>query len=256
MTFLVRRLPQKIPAKLILVFVSNRLDWPDHLDPRVKSFLKLNELIFKPYDAIDLQHILRIRVEKALCPKAVEPGVIEKIAAMASREHGDARKAVALLAKCAYLAEKAGTRITLGLVDEAATELDQDRYLTLLRSAPPQLQAAMGAIVEATRRSEHGPIGTGEAYDAYKAFCKRAELRPLTGRAFGDLISELDIYSLLRSRVLSRGRYGRTREIILDLPHELTDRLYNQILLNLEMHGQSNQKKCTGEHPSEIERIA
>jgi len=31
MTFLVRRLPQKIPAKLILVFVSNRLDWPDHL---------------------------------------------------------------------------------------------------------------------------------------------------------------------------------------------------------------------------------
>ena len=29
MTFLVRRLPQKIPAKLIIVFVSNRLDWPE-----------------------------------------------------------------------------------------------------------------------------------------------------------------------------------------------------------------------------------
>ena len=52
--------------------------WPDHLDPRVKSFLKLNELIFKPYDAVDLQHIFRIRVEKALEAKAVEPGVIEK----------------------------------------------------------------------------------------------------------------------------------------------------------------------------------
>jgi len=80
MTFLVRRLPQRISAKLILVFVSNRLDWPDHLDPRVKSFLKINELIFKPYDAVDLQ---RIRVEKALRPESVEPGVIEKIAAMA-----------------------------------------------------------------------------------------------------------------------------------------------------------------------------
>lgn len=105
----------------------------------MKSFLKLNELIFEPYDAVDLQHILRIRVEKALHAKAVEAGVIEKIAAMASREHGDARRAVALLAKSAYLAEKAGTKITLGLVDRAATELDQDRYLTLLRSAPPQL---------------------------------------------------------------------------------------------------------------------
>ena len=236
MTFLVRRLPQRIPAKLILVFVSNRLDWPDHLDPRVKSFLKLNELIFKPYDAIDLQHILRIRVEKSLNPEAIEAGVIEKIAAMASRDHGDARRAVALLAKSAYLAEKAGTQITLTLVDQAAIELDWDRYLTLVRSAPPQLQAAMAAVVEATRKIKDGSIGTSEAYDAYRAFCQRAKLRPLTGRAFGDLISELDIYSLLRSRVLSRGRYGRTREIMLDLPQELIERLYSQVLLNFEMH--------------------
>ena len=235
MTFLVRRLPQRIPAKLILVFVSNRLDWPDHLDPRVKSFLKLNELIFKPYDAIDLQHILRIRVEKSLNPETIETGVIEKIAAMASRDHGDARRAVALLVKSAYLAEKAGTIITLTLVDKAAIELDRDRYLTLVRSAPPQLQAAMAAVVEATRKIKGGSIGTGEAYDAYKAFCQRAKLRPLTGRAFGDLISELDIYSLLRSRVLSRGRYGRTREIVLDLPRELIDRLYGQVVQNFEM---------------------
>lgn len=80
-----------------------------------------------------------------------------------------------------------------------------------------------------------GSIGTGETYDTYKAFCQRVGLRPLTGRAFGDLISELDIYSLLRSRVLSRGRYGRTREIVLDLPGEVIDRLYSQILLNFEM---------------------
>ena len=237
MTFLVRRLPQRIPAKLILVLVSNRLDWPDHLDPRVKSFLKLNELIFKPYDAVDLQHILSIRVEKALYPDAVEQGVVQKIAAMASRDHGDARKAVALLAKSAYLAEKASSKISLSLVDKAATELDQDRYLTLLRSAPLQLQAAMAAAIEGVLKVKGEPLGTGEAYEAYKAFCQRASLRPLTGRAFGDLISELDIYSLLRSRVLSRGRYGRTREIVLDLPQEIVERLYSQILQNFEMNG-------------------
>jgi archaeal cell division control protein 6 len=240
MTFLVRRLPQRIPAKLILVLVSNRLDWPDHLDPRVKSFLKLNELIFKPYNAVDLQHILRIRVEKALCPEAIESGVVEKIAAMASRDHGDARRAVALLAKSAYLAEKAGTKITLLLVDKAATELDRDRYLALLRSAPSQMQAAMAGVIEATQRTKRESIGTGEAYDAYRAFSQRAELRPLTGRAFGDLISELDIYSLLRSRVLSRGRYGRTREIVLDLPREMIEKIYSEILEHFEMQDQGN----------------
>jgi cell division control protein 6 len=154
-----------------------------------------------------------------------------------------------------YLAEKAGSKISLSLVDQAATELDQDRHLTLLRSAPAQLQAAMAAVIEAMQRIKAGSIGTGEAYDAYKAFCQRAGLRPLTGRAFGDLISELDIYSLLRSRVLSRGRYGRTREIVLDLPQELTDRLYGQILLNFEMYGQGAQKKRTDEHLLGTERM-
>ena len=59
--------------------------------------------------------------------------------------------------------------------------------------------------------------------------------RMLTGRAFGDLVSEMDIYSLIRSRVLSRGRYGRTREIILDLPQGLTEKIYACVLLNFEI---------------------
>jgi len=213
------------------------LDWPDHLDPRVKSFLKLNEIIFKPYDAVDLQHILRIRVEKALRGGCVEPGVIEKIAALASREHGDARKAVALLAKSAYLAEKAGTKITLTLVDEASLDLDKDRYTTLLRSAPLQLRAAMAAIIEAVRKAGQDAVGTGEAYEAYTSLCSRMGERPLTSRAFGDLVAELDIYSLLHSRVLSKGRYGRTRQITLDLPVELIDKIYGETLSSLGLSG-------------------
>lgn len=237
LTFLVRRLPQRIQAKLILVFVSNKLNWPDHLDPRVKSFLKMNELIFKPYDAVDLQHILRIRVDKALRPASVESGVVEKIAAMASQDHGDARQAVALLAKSAYLAEKAASKLTLPLVDDAAMELDRDRYLTLLRSAPVQLQAAMAAVIEAIGRAKGKPVGTGDAYDAYKRFCERTGLRAMTGRAFGDLLDELDMYSLIRCRVLSRGRYGRTREIMLDLSEELIEKICQTIRMNFEIRG-------------------
>lgn len=97
---------------------------------------------------------------------------------MARRGHGDARRAVAPLAKSAYLAEKAGTNITFPLVDQAAAELDQDRPLTLLRSAPAQPQAAMAAVIEALERLNAESIGTGEAYDAYNAFCQTAGLRP------------------------------------------------------------------------------
>ena len=234
LSFLIRRLPQRIAAKLVLVFASNRLNWPDQLDPRIKSFLKLNELIFKPYDAMNLQHILRIRVEKALCPDVVDAGVIEKIAALASQDHGDARRAVALLAKSAYLAEKAGSRITLDLVDGAAAEIGTDRYLSLLRSAPLQLQAAMASVIDATRRSTNKPVGTGEAYDAYKLFCQAAGLRCVTGRAFADLIGELDVYCLIRAPVLSRGRYGRTRQIVLELSEDLVQKMHETVLMSFQ----------------------
>jgi cell division control protein 6 len=235
--FLVRRLPQKIPAKLILVFVSNRLNWPDQLDPRVKSFLKLNELVFKPYDAVDLKHILDIRVEKALHSNTVEPGVIEQIAALASHDHGDARKAVALLAKSAYLAEKAGTRITPAVVSEATDELHCDRYVALLRTAPVQLKAAMAGTIEASQRGKGRAVGTGEAYDAYRRFCDRAVLQPLSGRAFGDLLAELDVHSFIRSRVVSHGRRGRTREITLDVPDEMIDRIHAMISMEFDLRG-------------------
>jgi archaeal cell division control protein 6 len=220
LSFLVRRLPQKIPAKLILVFVSNRLNWSDNLDPRIKSFLKLNELVFKPYDAVDLKLILEIRVQKALRREAVQPGFIEKIAALASRDHGDARRAVALLARSAYLAEKAGQNISLDLVDQAASQIEQDKYIKMIRTAPAQLQAAMGAVIQASRQTGDA-VDSGQAYEAYKAFCVQADLRPLTGRAFSDLLGELDMYSLLHSQVISRGRYGRTRRIVLDLPEDV-----------------------------------
>jgi len=93
---------------------------------------------------------------------------------MGSRDHGDARRAVALLAKSAYLAEKGGTKITLTLADDAATELDADRCLVLVRRAPSQLQAAMASVIETLGGTSGSSKGTGEAPDPYREFCHRA----------------------------------------------------------------------------------
>ena len=237
MRFLVRRLPQQIPGKLILVFASNRLNWTDHLDPRVRSFLKLNELIFKPYDAVDLQRILQIRVQKALRLDAVADGVIEKIAGLASRDHGDARRAVALLARSAHLAERMGGPITMDLVDKSANQIEQDKYVAMIRTAPRQLQAAMAGVIDATDQGRNGTVGTNDAYEAYRRFCGRVDLRALTGRAFSDLLSELDMYSFLRCRIVSRGRYGRSREIALDLPEDVIVKVHDTILLRFDLRG-------------------
>ena len=238
MAFLVRRLPQRIPGKLILTFASNQPDWLEELDARIRSFLKVNEIMFKPYDAVDLGRILKIRVEKALCPGAVDNGVIEKIAALASHERGDARRAVGLLAKSAHLAERRGAKsVSLQMVDEAVEEMEQDKYSLLIRSSPPQLQAVLGALIEAHQRNQGKPISTGSAYEAYAAFCEGAALKPLAGRAFSDLIADLELMAFIRCRILSRGRLGRSREIRLQLPAAVAKKLYATVCSRFDLGG-------------------
>ena len=80
------------------------------------------------------------------------------------------------------------------------------------------------------------PINTGEAYGTYRTFCSKIKLRALTQRAFSDLVSELDMYGFIQARVLSHGRYGRTREIMVNLPKTLSDRLKQVVLVEFDLN--------------------
>jgi len=234
--FLVKRLPQRIEGKLILVFASNRLGWADNLDPRIKSCLKMQELIFNPYDADSLTKILQIRVNKALRPHTVNEGVVAKIAAYSSRNHGDARKAVDLLTRAAHLAEKRGSRITLDCVDLANNEIERDKYIAMIRTSPKHLQAALYATLMGRQRRTKA-IHTGDAYLLYEQFCRTGGLLPLTQRAFTDLLNELDMYGFIRARTVSRGRYGRSKEIIVSVSPSIGDQIEKLILQNFDLAG-------------------
>jgi cell division control protein 6 len=41
----------------------------------------------------------------------------------------------------------------------------------------------------------------------------KSDLRPLTQRRISDILAEMDMIGIINARVISKGRYGRTREI-------------------------------------------
>ncbi|MEK6853998.1 MAG: cell division control protein Cdc6, partial [Nanoarchaeota archaeon] len=82
---------------------------------------------------------------------------------------------------------------------------------------PRQAQALLYAILDISNIGP-GPakfIFTGEVYELYKKYCAEIGLRPLTQRRVSDILSELDMLGVITARVISKGRYGRTREIML-----------------------------------------
>jgi cell division control protein 6 len=205
-------------AKVSIVGISNDLKFTEFLDPRVKSSLGEENMIFPPYNAGELQDILKQRAGTALKPDSIDDDVIPLCSALAAQEHGDARRALDLLRMSAELAERSGSlKITKKFVRLAQSKIEIDRIIEVVRTLPTQSKLILLAILLQERHNKKtgatGTIITGEVYEVYKNLCKKTRAGSLTQRRVADLISELDMLGIITARVISKGRYGRTREI-------------------------------------------
>jgi len=211
-------------SQISLIGISNDLKFLEVLDPRVKSSLSEEELVFPPYNAIQLQEILRERAEKAFNKGALEEGVIAKCAAYAAREHGDARRALDLLRIAGELAEREGSKsVNISHVDDANEKIDKDKIIKVVESAPKQFQLVLFSIMNISEKNKD-KIFTGDVYNVYQELCNRYKCEILTQRRVSDIISEMDMLGLINAKVISKGRHGRTREIKLSLSENILNR--------------------------------
>ena len=64
-------------------------------------------------------------------------------------------------------------------------------------------------------------IQTGEVYHIYKQACNIVQQQFLTARRISGIISNLDMLGLITAKTVSRGRYGRSKEINSCIPTNL-----------------------------------
>jgi len=201
--------------RICLIGISNNLKFKSFLDARILSSLSEEELVFPPYNAEQLEDILKQRAEIAFNDGVLEDGVIQLCAAIAAQEHGDARKALDLLRVSAEIAEREGdNKVRIKHVRKAVKKIETDYMLETVRTLPLQtkiLLYSMSLLAESMEK-----FTTGEVYCVYKKLCSRIGIEALTQRRVSDLISELDSLGIINSVVVSKGRYGRTREIKVD----------------------------------------
>ncbi len=210
-------------TQITLVGISNDLVFTEGLDARVKSSLCQEEVVFPPYNAIEIQNILRQRAQKAFREDVLGQGVIEKCAAYAAREHGDVRRAIDLLRVAGELADRQNKeKVKIDHIDQAEEKIERDRIQESVMTQPKQQQACLYSIISLFdyKNSKHKTpyVLTGEVYDVYKQICAKVGLRPLTQRRISDIITELDMLGIINAKIISKGRFGRTREIELSIP--------------------------------------
>jgi len=205
-------------ARVSLIGISNDLKFTEFLDPRVKSRLGEEKMVFPPYNAEQLQDILNQRAKIAFDEGIVEVAVIPLCAALAAQEHGDARRALDLLRIAAEIAERGGDdKIGEVHVYKAKNKIELDCVTEAVKTLPTQSKLVLLAII-INEEKNNGRLTTGDVYETYRDLCKAAVVTQLTQRRVTDLISELDMLGIIHARVKSFGRGGRTKEIELAVP--------------------------------------
>jgi cell division control protein 6 len=205
-------------AKVSVIGISNDLRFMEFLDPRVKSSLSEEKMVFPPYNAEQLKDILDQRSKLVLEPGALEPSVIPLCAALAAQEHGDARRALDLLRVSAEIAERNQVSVvTESDVVKAKNKIELDCITEAIRTLPIQSKLVLMGVFLNTERGD-GKLTTGDLYETYKELCQCTSMAILTQRRITDLISELDMLGIIHARVKSFGRGGRTKEIEPSVP--------------------------------------
>ncbi len=200
-------------AKISLVGISNDLTFKESLDPRVLSSLSEEELVYPPYKALELKDILEERAKTAFCDNIIEPSVISLCAALAAREHGDARRALDLLRVAGELAEREGkNKVIESYVRAAKNVIERNTVLEVVTTLPLQSKLVLFAIY-LLEHIEEKQIVTGEVYECYEDCCREIGVDQLTQRRVSDLINELDMLGIVNAKVVNLGRYGRTKKI-------------------------------------------
>ena len=135
-------------AKISIVGISNNTDLKSLLDQRVRSSLSPLELVFRPYNAVEIGNILKTRVHDSFYEGTVDESVIQKCAAMSAQEHGDIRKALNLLLVAGDIAQKSRkSRIEEEDLDKAVDVLEQNITEAVVKSMTKQSKLVLYSII-------------------------------------------------------------------------------------------------------------
>ncbi len=205
-------------SKVAIIGISNDLRLKEFLDPRVFSSLSEEEMVFRPYDASELRNILLERSRLSFHDGALSDAALSICSALAAAEHGDARRALDLLRVAGEVAERQGaTVITEEHVREAEKHIEHDRVVDALQNLTLHSKLVLLSVYHLNKSS----ATTGEIYDVYNELCGELGAGLLTQRRLGTLVNELDAMGLLNAKVVSMGRYGRTKKIRLEISRTL-----------------------------------
>lgn len=214
-------------SRVSIIGITNNAKFTDLLNPKIKSRLGEEKIVFPPYNVEQLKDILYNRAKYAFEDGVLDDDVIPYCAALSAQEMGDARRALDLLRISAEIAGRNGdSKITSAHVRYARNKIEVDAMAEVIKTLTIQSKILLMGII---RNTENGmtTMTTGDTYSSYRYVCENIGQSVLSQRRITGLIQELDMLGVIHAKVKSYGNAGRTKEIELCISKDIIEMLKN-----------------------------
>ena len=226
-------------GSISVVCMSNDIRVVKKLGPRTKSTLCEEEMVFEPYNAIQLGTILKQRIYdlEGFKKDSIDESAIALISAIAAQD-GDARYALKLLQKSGEIAknggdvkvlddhvEKAKKKVEEDIIYDAISTLPEQQQIVLYSIAKLVMRGGMYGLLNKIRRGScgyetlsNGILTSGDVFSEYERQCEELNRHPRTMRSFETYLNELEMLGLITMKISGKGFRGNTRLIRLGYP--------------------------------------
>ncbi len=218
-------------GQLIIIGITNKVNFKDELDSRSRSTLCEEEIVFSPYDANELKEILEQRIEKGFKEGKIDESAVSLTSAMAAQESGDARRALILIQKAGDIADENGAdKVTDEEVKKAKESVEEEIVQETIDTLPEHEKILLYSIAQLTADEAHyeklngttdeKTLMSGQVYNRYESLCDQRGKEPKTPRWCREYIDDLDMLGLVTTDISGKGVRGNTTLIKLAYPAE------------------------------------
>lgn len=228
-------------AHVQVIGITNNVNLKDELDPRSKSTLCEEEMIFPPYNADQLREILFQRVKIGYKKNSVDKSAINLASALSAKESGDARYALKLILKAGEIADsKERKKIIDKHVKEARKGVEDEIVYEIINTLPEHQKIVLYSIAKLTGEggkykrldgmAEDQILFSGEVYERYERICSQLAKDARSARWCREYLNDLEMLGLITTSISGKGVRGNTTLVRLAFP---PDKIQNVIEKNI-----------------------
>lgn len=193
-------------SKLIVITISNTLDFPEHLLPKIKSRMGNNKLMFKPYNKDELMDIIKF---KGIDYDKFSPDAIKLCCMKVSAINGDLRRTFQILLRAKELFSLETTRkskykkIDKNLIIQASEDLFNSKMRKVMASLQIYEKIVICAILSKIKDVNDNKVKVGNIYDRLDIFFEKYNASNKTKVELYWEEFKTIIYNLIRLQIIN-----------------------------------------------------